>query len=296
MLKISIDTRPVGRYYFNADASYTFFDQADVGNCSFKLRNDYTVLMGYRLGPTPFNRAGGPIYQGKQKMKHSNPLLESSLLEQVAPYTVSGYGLFREIVESDGALPAKIKALFVAVAAINKGYPELAQREIARAAALGLPLNEAAAGLIVLSSLRGEGAALAFKAVLDATYPQPSGAKAPTPAIEAAAGEAENNFKQYFGTVPVALAKLLELCPKGADAYYLMRKGSIECNQLSKKYAELMLVTILAADYSPMAATHIKAARNVEASDVELAEAILCAVPSAGIASWISAGALLASA
>lgn len=129
--------------------------------------------------------------------------------------------------------------------------------------------------------------------MLDGVYPQASVTTAPTPTIKAEPGEAENNFKQYFGTVPLALAKLLQLSPKGADGYYLMRKGTIECNTLSKKYAELLLVTVLAADYSPMAATHIKAARIAGASDFELAEAILCAVPSGGIAAWISAGPLL---
>jgi 4-carboxymuconolactone decarboxylase len=231
--------------------------------------------------------------EGEMAVENRNPLLESALLRDLAPYTVSGYALFREIVETDAGLPAGIKALFVAVAAINKGYGELARREIERAAGLGLTLKEAAAGFILLSSLRGEGAALSFKAVLDAVYPQANAAAAPAPTIKAEPGEAENNFKQYFGTVPLALAKLLQLSPKGADGYYLMRKGTIECNTLSKKYAELLLVTVLAADYSPMAATHIKAARIAGASDFELAEAILCAVPSGGIAAWISAGPLL---
>lgn len=224
-------------------------------------------------------------------MENLNPLLESPLLRELAPYTVSGYALFREIVEVDGALPAKIKSLFVAVAGTNKGYGELARREAARACRLGLTRKEAAAGLILLSSLRGEGAALAFHAVLDAVYPPPpAAAQALRPALPVEPGEAENNFRQYFGTVPVALAKLLELSPKGADAYYLMRKGTIECNTLEKKYAELLLVTVLASDYSPMIATHIRAARAVGATDQELAEAILCAVPAAGIAAWIGAG------
>jgi 4-carboxymuconolactone decarboxylase len=227
------------------------------------------------------------------ELENASPLLDSALLRQLAPYTVSGYALFREIVEIDGALPAKIKSLFVAVAATNKGFGELARREIERAASLGLTLNEAASGLILLSSLRGEGAALSFKAVLDAAYPQATATAQPMAMIKAEPGEAENNFKQYFGTVPVALAKLLQLSAKGADGYYLMRKGTIECNTLSKKYAELLLVTVLAADYSPMAATHIKGARIAGATDFELAEAILCAVPSGGIAAWISAGPLL---
>lgn len=226
-------------------------------------------------------------------MENLNPLLESDLLREIAPYTVSGYALFREIVDLDGAIPAKLKGLFVGVAATNKGFGEVARRELERASRLGLTLKEATAGLILLSSLRGEGAALQFKAVLEAVYPQATPPRQPRPAEKVAPGEAENNFRQYFGTVPPALAKLLELSPKGADAYYLMRKGTIDCNSLSPKYAELLLVTVLAADYSPMVATHIKAARTAGASDHELAEAILCAVPAAGIAAWIGAGALL---
>lgn len=226
-------------------------------------------------------------------MKTSNPLLDSELLQELAPYTVAGYALFREIIEIDASLPAKLKRLFVAIAAVNKGYGELARREIWAARRLGLSLKEAAAGLILLSSLRGEGAALSYKAVLDEAYPASALPGDLPPAVSAAPGEAENNFRQYFGTIPPALAKLLELSPKGADAYYLMRKGTIECNSLDKKYAELLLVTVLASDYSPMAATHIRAARTAGATDAELAEAILCAVPSAGIAAWIAAGALL---
>ena len=72
-----------------------------------------------------------------------------------------------------------------------------------------------------------------------------------------------------------------------------MRKGTIDCNQLDRKAAELMLITVLASDYSPMAATHIRAARAVGATDEEMAEAVLCAVPAAGIAAWMAAGVLI---
>lgn len=226
-------------------------------------------------------------------MANPNPVLESPLLRQLAPYTVAGYALFREIVELDGAIPAKLKALFACVGAANKGHGDLARREIQRARDLGLSRNEAASGLILLSSLRGEGVAMLFKAMLETAYPPVNAAGDAASGIRAQPGEAERNFKEYFGTVPPALAKMLELSPKGADAYYLMRKGTIECNTLDKKYAELMLVTVLATDYSPMALTHIKAARRVGASDQELAEAILCAVPAAGIAAWMGAAPLL---
>jgi alkylhydroperoxidase/carboxymuconolactone decarboxylase family protein YurZ len=223
----------------------------------------------------------------------SNALLQSVLLKQLAPFTRSGYALFREVIDSDGALPARLKCLFSAVAAANKGYLELAQQELERAAGLGMPLNEAASGLILLSSLRGEGAALAFDATLAKVYGPPASDPQAPPLLRAGPGEAEANFRSYWGTVPPALASLLRLVPKGADGYFLMRKGTIECNQLDRKSAELMLITVLASDYSPQAATHITAARAVGASDEEMAEAVLCAVPSAGIAAWMATGVLI---
>ena len=226
-------------------------------------------------------------------MTDSNALLQSVLLKQLAPFTRSGYALYREVIETDGALPAKLKCLFAAVAACNRGYPDLSRSELECAARLGLTLNEATSGLILLSSLRGEGAAMAFNSTLAAVYPVPAKAAVEPELVRAEPGEAEANFTAYFGTVPPALATLLRLVPRGADAYFLMRKGTIDCNQLDRKSAELMLITVLASDYSPMAATHIRAARAVDATDEEMAEAILCAVPSAGIAAWMAAGVLL---
>jgi alkylhydroperoxidase/carboxymuconolactone decarboxylase family protein YurZ len=170
----------------------------------------------------------------------------------------------------------------------------LAARELARGIALGLELKEAVAGLIVLSSLRGEGAALAFQALLEQTYPEARDEAPPPPELTVAPGEAIANFTDYFGTVPVPLALMLKLVPKGADAYYLMRKGSINSNPLSPKYGELLLIVILAAEYSPMTATHVPAARKAGASDEEIAEAIICAIPAGGIAAWMGAAPFLA--
>jgi alkylhydroperoxidase/carboxymuconolactone decarboxylase family protein YurZ len=228
-------------------------------------------------------------------------LFNSELLTELAPFTISGYDVFREVIETDGAVPAKLKGLFAAAAACNRRYPALACKELERAARLGLARNEAASALILLSSLRGEGAALAFDAVMREVYPPSVRAEHATrqsapqqpELVRAAPGEAEANFKAYFGTIPPALATLLRLAPKGANGYFLMRKGTIDCNQLDRKAAELMLIAVLASDYSPQAATHIRAARAVGATDEEMAEAILCAVPSAGIAAWMAAGVLL---
>ena len=220
------------------------------------------------------------------------PLGHDALLRGYAPYTLAGYAGFRAVIDSDGAVPARLKALFAAVAAIDRRYPDLAHRELSRGVTLGLTVREATAGMIVLTSLRGEAAALEFGTVIGACF-DTLDTPAPQPLPSAAPGEAEANFRSYFGTIPAPLAQLMRLVPAAADAYYLMRRGSIDANPLSPKHGELLLLAILAAGYSPMAATHVRGARLAGASDEEIAEAVLCAIPAAGIAAWMAVGAML---
>lgn len=222
-----------------------------------------------------------------------NALIDSPLLRRYGPYTLSGYALFRRITDEDGAIPSRIKALLMAVAAVSKGRQPLALRELRRGAGLGLSLDEAVAGLIVLSSLRGEGAALDFEQVLTEVF----GAQeeiAPFEPVPVSEGQAAANFASYFGAIPLPLELMLRLLPAGADAYYLMRKGSIDANPLSPKHGELLLLTILAADYSPMVQTHVRGARNAGATDEEIAESLVCAIPAGGIAAWMGAAPFLA--
>jgi 4-carboxymuconolactone decarboxylase len=222
----------------------------------------------------------------------TSPLMDDLLLQGHAPYTLAGFAQFRAVIESDGAVPARLKALFASVAAIDRGHLELATREIERGVGLGLTRIEATAGLIVLTSLRGEGAATKFGAILAQTFGS-ADMPAPQPLPTAAEGEAVANFTEYFGTIPAPLAQLLRLSPQAADAYYLMRRGSIDANPLSPKHGELLLLAILAASYSPMAVTHVRGARRAGASDEEIAEAVLCAIPAAGVAAWMAVGAML---
>ena len=224
----------------------------------------------------------------------NSPLMDVALLRGHAPYTLAGYDIFRSVIESDGAVPARLKALFAAVAAVDRRHLSLARRELERGASLGLTSKEATAGLIVLSSLRGEAAALDFAQIIEESFCDMQ-APDPQPLPTAAEGEAEANFRAYWaGSIPAPLGALMRLVPEAADAYYLMRRGSIDANPLSAKYGELLLLSILAAGYSPMAATHVRGARNAGASDEEIAEAVLCAVPSAGIAAWMAVGGMLA--
>jgi alkylhydroperoxidase/carboxymuconolactone decarboxylase family protein YurZ len=87
--------------------------------------------------------------------------------------------------------------------------------------------------------------------------------------------------------MPPSLGKLLDLVPVGGDAYYLMREGTLSGTALEPRHAELLLVTVLAADYSNWASVHMDGARRAGASEAEVAEAVLCAVPVAGLSAWV---------
>lgn len=226
-------------------------------------------------------------------MTQDNPLLMSSVLRRIAPMTVGGYRRLRTVIDTDAALPARLKALYVAVAATTRRYPEMARRELARARAAGLTFVEASSAAIVLSSVRGEGAALDFIAALEAEFPGQTQGDDAEREIRVEAGEAERNFLAYFGAMPPSLGKLMALVPTGADAYYLLREGTINGTPLGPTYSELMLVTVLAADYSPLASVHIKGARKAGATEPEIAEAVLCAVATSGLSAWVTGAAAM---
>lgn len=216
-----------------------------------------------------------------------SPLLSVGRLRAHAPKTIAGFRRFRAVIETDGALPSTIKRLFMSAAATVKGYLPMAERELAAAAALGLDVEHAAAALTILSSSRGEGAALRFAGVLEAVYGDAATFAADETPVEVTDGEARDNFLGYFGNIPPSLDTLLDLVPTGAEAYYLMREGTLSGTALEPRYAELLLVTVLAADYSPWASVHIDGARKAGASETEVAEAVLCAVPVAGLSAWV---------
>lgn len=214
-------------------------------------------------------------------------LTELGSLRRDAPNTLAGYRRFRSIIESDGALPARLKRLFSACAAVTKGYEALALRELVAARGQGLSEAEAHAAIAILSSVRGEGAALRFHDVFGKAFPEAVEPDAPDTDRTVEPGEAEANFNAYFGTMPPSLGKLIELLPVGADGYYLMREGTLSGTALGKANAELLLVTVLSADYSDWTNVHMDGARRAGASEAAVAEAVVCAVPVAGLSAWV---------
>lgn len=220
-------------------------------------------------------------------MNQAAALTDLGSLRRDAPNTLAGYRRFRSIIENDGALPARLKSLFVACAATVKGYEALALRELRAARGQGLGEAEARAAVAILSSVRGEGAALRFHGLIANAFPEAVDPEAPDADRLVEPGEAEANFLSYFGAMPPSLAKLLALLPEGADAYYLMREGTLSGTMLGKANSELLLVTILAADYSDWSHVHMNGARRAGASEAAVAEAVICAVPVAGLSAWV---------
>ncbi|RZF64697.1 carboxymuconolactone decarboxylase family protein [Sphingomonas populi] len=220
-------------------------------------------------------------------MSEPNPLVAVGRLRRDAPKTVAGFRRWRTIIDTDGAVPARIKRLFVACAATVKGYEEMALRELQAARDEGLAEAEAGAAVAILSSVRGEGAALRFHGLFGKVYPDAAEIEATNEDILVEPGAAEANFLHYFGTMPPSLGKLFEVKPLGADAYYLMREGTLSGTALEPVHAELLLVTVLAADYSEWASVHMKGARKAGASEEAVAEAVICAVPTAGLSAWV---------
>ena len=215
------------------------------------------------------------------------PLASLGRLRRDAPKTVAGFRRWRRIIDSDGAVPTRIKRLFVACAATTKGYRELATRELAEARSAGLTEAEAGAAVAILASVRGEGASLRFHDLFREIYPEAADPDWPDDDMVVEDGAAEANFLQYFGAMPPSLGKLFEVKPLGADAYYLMREGTLSGTALGPVYAELLLVTVLVADYSAWASVHVKGARAAGASEEAVAEAVISAVPTAGLSAWV---------
>lgn len=216
-----------------------------------------------------------------------SPLPTLGLLRRDAPKTVAGFRRFRSVIESDGALPACVKLLFTACAATTKGYEEMAHRELSAARDAGLTAEQAGAAVAILSSVRGEGAALRFHGIYASVFGDAAGPHADEQTVDVAPGDAEANFLHYFGTMPPSLGKLLDLVPLAADAYYLMREGTLSGTALGVVNAELLLVTVLAADYSSWASVHMNGARKAGASEQAVAEAVICAVPTSGLSAWV---------
>ncbi|MGI9598555.1 MAG: carboxymuconolactone decarboxylase family protein, partial [Acidimicrobiales bacterium] len=178
---------------------------------------------------------------------------------------------------------------YMACAAAVRHHHDLLHREIGRAVKLGLTTPDArGAGLAVLIS-RGEAVYADFTAAVDAAFGEtvtPSGD--PIPDFDLDRDACFEYFQGYFGFVPDYIELMGSEAPRALEGYVLMREWSLAENLLDAKHVELLLCTVNAAEFSSrFVNVHATGARNAGASEAEIIEAVVCAIPVSGVASWL---------
>jgi 4-carboxymuconolactone decarboxylase len=216
----------------------------------------------------------------------------AEVIEQIgrtAPEAAAGYAGIRAVIDSDGAISAAHKALMVAVASAVRGDGELAERELARGRTAGLTDAEIVTGATALLLSRGESAC---GRLLTAAGELAVDGGARPPADQAGV----EYFLRYnrSDALPPRLALLHERSPEVFDGYFRMHHAALTADPASAKLAELILCSLNAAELQgAFVGIHAVTARRAGASDEELIEAIVCAIPVAGVAAWAAASGAL---
>jgi 4-carboxymuconolactone decarboxylase len=209
----------------------------------------------------------------------------------LAPSTAAGWARLRDRLERDGALPARDKALVMSAVAAVCGREEMLARELARLSDLG-GAEMIVSCVSVLTLARGRDVAdrLAAAAGIGLDW---------TSAAPASAGEQDVDRARACLTPPSAepppsIALLAEHAPDVLVGYQRLRSGVHDEGTLEPRLVELLLFAIAAADYLPgHAAVHGAKAVEAGAGELELVEAGLCAIPAAGMASWLFAATVI---
>lgn len=208
-------------------------------------------------------------------------------LGRLLPELVDGYAGIRRYIATDGVLPASSKALIVAAAAATMGADQLAQAELRRGRELGATEVQAAvcAGTLLLS--RGEAACKRLLTAAGQIGVLP-------PQRGASELESSDYFLAYNAAdeLPARMRLLRDLAPEVFEGYFRMHHAALSSDPQTDAFAELVLCAINAADLEAgFVAIHGASARRRGVTDAELVEAILCAVPVAGVAAWAAGSA-----
>ncbi len=218
-----------------------------------------------------------------------SPALSSGELAAISPKFAEGYARIRDVTDRDGACPAWAKALYMACAASVRVQPELALRELIRSRELGLTLSDARGASLAVLISRGEATYNAFARAVDEAFDIPADhSTEPIPDFSLDRQAALDYFQSYFGFVPDYIEVMADNAPRALEGYVLMRQWSLAENKLDAKHVELLLCTINAAEFSSRFVNiHCNGARNAGATEAEITEAVVCAIPISGVASWL---------
>ena len=193
------------------------------------------------------------------------------------------------MTDTDGACPAWAKALYMAAAAAVKGHRDMLMAQMERSRNLGLELADARGAALTVLISRGEGVYATFNAAIDEVFGDttaPPSGDAPEFPIDRQA--CLDYFEDYFGFVPDYVELMADDAPRALEGYVLMREWSLAENVLDATHSELLLLTINAAEFSSrFVNVHANGARRAGCSEAQIVEAVVCAIPVAGVASWL---------
>ena len=218
-----------------------------------------------------------------------SPALADGELAAISPKFAEGYARIRDVTDRDGACPAWAKALYMACAAAVRCQPEVTLRELTRSRELGLSLTDARGASLAVLISRGDATYNAFARAIDQAFDVAAGQSSePIPDFSLDRQAALDYFQSYFGFVPDYIEVMADNAPRALEGYVLMRQWSLAENMLDAKHVELLLCTINAAEFSSRFVNiHANGARNAGASEAEITEAVVCAIPISGVASWL---------
>ena len=203
----------------------------------------------------------------------------------------------RAVTDGDGALDAGFKAALMAVTGATQRETSFAARELARAAALGVSAARIWAVAALTLSSRGEGAYERFVETARDHFEPPAGDLAPVahPDPEDEAAHAEAYLSARTGSLPDYAKLLRDFAPTAFVGYAQLLESAWNQPALSPAEVQLVLTCInVAAIRADFAAHHSRLARAAGASDAEIIEAAICAIPCGGVTAWYgAAGGLL---
>ncbi len=218
-----------------------------------------------------------------------SPALKSGEIAAMSHKFAEGYARIRDVTDNDGACPAWAKAMYMACAAAVRGHMEQLHREMQRSHDLGLSLSDARGAALAVLISRGEGVYAKFSTAIDEVFGEKIGEPAEaSPEFELDRQAALDYFESYFGFVPNYVELMADEASRALEGYVLMRQWSLAENTLDAKHVELLLCTVNAAEFSSrFVNVHANGARNAGASEAEIVESVVCAIPVSGVASWL---------
>ena len=221
--------------------------------------------------------------------KLGSQLLQNQEIAALSHKFAEGYARIREVVDTDGAVPAWAKALYMACAAAVRNQEELMEREVTRSRELGLTLSDARGATLAILISRGEGIYKRLARSIDRVFEDEVGMpNDESPQFDLDKQACLDYFESYFGFIPDYIGLMVDDAPRALEGYVLMREWSLAENLLDSKHVELLLCTVNAAEFgSRFVNVHANGARNAGATEAEIVESVLCAIPVSGVASWL---------